>query len=657
MMRHKWPSSLVSALALLFVMTPGCGDGGDGGDGGNNNGQGCPGNTNVDATSATDLPEGTPATGYLCPVRNQHWYRITVPDGHPLVAVDLHNNTPLTAVRLTYTLRQSDPLMMPVDQPPPPMAPKGQQSVRFTHCVPTTGTTYFIQVQSYGDDAQDTRNPFTLSYTTLQNPDPNEPANNGPDGAVALTGADQTGSIACKGDRDFFKITLPDSTLLDISLTTAAATPDLNLKYTLVDGQMRFIISNAVPNGRTPTRLLGAEATPGAGTYYLIIGDQADTGSDAHTPYILKVRSFAEPDGNDRPTRNDTPATSTPLGSWACGGGASFGKSAYLASRADVDWYKLTLSGVSPACPAVVDVNASWGGGGQTLRPQVVLVYPDMTSPCTKNDDCLFLSRGCGNNNDCEYLGNQCDNAAHKCTGSSLCLPEKVCGAVQFAKQQDSAVGTGASIRTAQPLVAAGTYYIAVRDFMGQSYDFQSPYNLAIRLDQDVSEPDNFYTPYDFQSDLNLMKTRAKKIVLGTAYTSKIGYERDRDYYVLDHPCPMADCTLSVTYGTSGPSPVYFTYQVQVADGGKLVAGWPAEPMTRLASNPRVTDTVFGGLGGSDCFYASKRFAGPYYFWVSDLLKGGGPKWDIGTTYSFTVNKVMDGCSTLCKQAPFNCGT
>ena len=153
------------------------------------------------------------------------------------------------------------------------------------------------------------------------------------------------------------------------------------------------------------------------------------------------------------------------------------------------------------------------------------------------------------------------------------------------------------------------------------------------------------------------MKSRARPLVLGTQATSRIGYERDRDYYVLNHPCPGADCTLSVTYGTTGPSPVSFTYQVILADNGNLVAGWPADPMTRKAVNDKVPDTVFAGAGSGQCFYASKKFTGPYYFFVSDLLKYGGPKRDIGTTYTFTVNKIMDGCSDACKAAPFNCGS
>ena len=109
---------------------------------------------------------------------------------------------------------------------------------------------------------------------------------------------------------------------------------------------MNLLATNAVSNGRTATNLVAAEATPGAGTYYLIVEDQMDAGSDPAHPYSLTVRPFAEPDGNDKPTRNDTTANATALGAFACGGGVSFGKTAYLASRADVDWYKVTLSGV-----------------------------------------------------------------------------------------------------------------------------------------------------------------------------------------------------------------------------------------------------------------------------------------------------------------------
>ena len=345
--------------------------------------------------------------------------------------------------------------------------------------------------------------------------------------------------------------------------------------------------------------------------------------------------------------RVDTPDGATALGAWTCGGGATFGKVAYLASRADNDWYKITLTGVGPACPAILDVSASWGGGGATVRPQISLVYPDAPSgtytgtPCAKDEECRFLRQACGSDdNRCQYLGNQCDKQAGRCTGAAVCLPEKQCGVLQFAKQQ-TATGGAASVRTAQPLTAAGTYYIRVRDFQGTGYDAGASYSLAVRLSPDEREPNNFYSPYNLP-DNGLVRNAAfimqNKIALDQTVTSRIGYERDQDFYVLDHPCPGADCTLSITYSTSQASRVYHTFQVE--GDGRTVAGFPAAPAMR-GTAPKIDSTVFGD-GVTTCFYASKGITGPYYLWVSDLLKGG-PLWDQDTTYSFTVRKVQDG--------------
>ncbi|MCS6914195.1 MAG: hypothetical protein RMK29_04555 [Myxococcales bacterium] len=641
--------------ALLGLLLLGCGPG-DSDDDSPSSSRGCPGNANVEPASALELAAGAVTQGFICPIGNQHWFRIQVPPGQPVLTVELRNDTPLSPVKLSYTLRAADG-MTPVDQPPPPASGSGKQILHYAHCVPQPGT-YYLQVQSFGNDAQDTRNPFTLSYRTAADPDPGEPHNNDPAGAIALGGAEQRGYIACKGDRDFYKITLGDGALLDISLSTAAPTPGLNLKYMVLDAQMGLVAEEAVQTGMMATALRTVRPTREAGTYFVVISDLG-AGSNLQVPYVLRAATFAEPDVNERPTRNDSPEAATLLGSWTCGGGASFGRMAYLASRADNDWYRINLTGVGPACQAVIDVSVSWGTGGQAVRPQVSLIYPDAAvgmypgTACVKDEDCRFLRQDCaGDDNRCEYLGNQCDRQARKCTGAAVCLPEKFCGVLQFAKQQTTA--GPASVRTAQPLVGAATYYLRIRDFESKGYDPTTPYALAVRLSTDDREPNNFYSPYQVP-DNSLVRNASfamrNKIMLGETVTSRIGYERDQDFYVFDHPCPGADCTLSVTYSTSQPSRVYHTYQVEV--DGRLVAGWPAPPAVR-GTAPQVTNEVFGD-GVHTCFYASRHNRGPFFLWVSDLLRGG-PLWDQDTTYTFTIRKVQDGCSDLCRKAPYNCG-
>ena len=617
----------------------------------------CPGNANVSPDSAAVLAAGAPVTGYVCPAGNQHWYKITVPDGQRLVTVNLSNDTPLSPVTLTYTLRGDDG-MVPIDQPPPPRPANAKQRLTYTHCVPKAGT-YYIQVQATGSDTQDPRNPFTLSYTPSADPNSGGSANNTPAGALDV-GASQSGFIVCKGERRYYKVNVPASNLLQVSLTTQKATPALNLKYTILDSQQNSVGSDAVANGAAaPTALQVVRAVPAAGTYLISVADQADSGSDLANPFTLRVSAIPEPDAQDKPTRNDTPAAASSLGSFTCNGaGLAVTRTAYLASRADIDWYQVTVQGTGANCPATLDVGASWSSSNGTLQPQVLLAYADSTKSCTTDMDCRLLNKTCDSDNACTYLGNQCAMPDKKCTGASLCLPGGMCGVIQHAKAatKPTAAPFGVSVRTSQPLVpGVGTYFVGVRDFVSQGYDQAAPYALNVRADTDVGEPNNFYSPYVTPDNAVVRGDAAflmrNKITLGQTITSRIGYERDQDFYVLDHPCPGADCTLSVTYSTSKDSGVLFTYQVEV--DGKLIAGWPAAPATRPDTIPKVNDTVFGD-GVSSCFFASKKQTGPYLFWVADLLKGG-PKWDVGTSYSFTVRKVMDGCSDLCKNM-FGCG-
>src|SRR5262249_41228724 len=155
-----------------------------------------------------------------------------------------------------------------------------------------------------------------------------------------------------------------------------------------------------------------------------------------------------------------------------------------------------------------------------------------------------------------------------------------------------------------------------------------------------------FYSPYDLPDNglvRNMSFIMQNKVTLPFTGTSHIGYERDQDFYVFDHPCPGADCTLKVTYSSSQESRVFFTYQVEV--DGNLIAGWPA---ARPRTMPQLTNGTFGGTDADNtntCFFASKRKTGPFFLWVSDLLMGG-PLWDEDTSYTFTVSKVQDGCST-----------
>jgi hypothetical protein len=653
--------------AACLVLGAGCSEEVKRGDGGIEEGgtASCPGgiDKSVDPATAVKLEAGKEVTGYVCPVKDQDFYKVTVPAGSRLLKIELQATVDVTNVQLTYLILDASGKTAGTA---PVWSAGGMRSYVDFHCLPPGD--YTILVKDDGDDGKDGNNPYKLKYSTEADPDGNEPN----DTAATAKDPGKQGSIACKGDRDYFKASVGANQLLEVKLTTAAASK-VDLKYTIYDDQNQAVATDGIADGsKGATNLSTIHALPKAGAYTIAVEDANGDDSDPKSTYTLALATKAEPDANDQGARNDTPATATKLDYGACQGGCS--KTGQIASKADVDYYKLEglPAGISPDNMAVIEVTVDFGASS-VVDPQIGLVYPDANSPCTKDNCCRVLKGTCVSDLDCKNATYSCIQkedifcsdpvcapaagpgcvTEKACAGAVTCLPEKLCGGEQVTRYDDDGSKNGAAIRTAQPLLHPGPWYIRVNDFKNDDYEYGKGYTITVkvRMDPDgAKELNSEYLPILLPTSVKthefhakVAKTKALKVTLGQAVTGHISYEGDQDWYVLDHPCPNADCNLAVSFSASGSCPggtngsgLEMVYGLHKDDGDPWFA-FPQAP----------TPSQSGSYGGSaQCLYA---FAGDgaknYFISVSDLKHNN---WSWGCQYSFTVTKTADGCNAPC---------
>jgi hypothetical protein len=645
-----------------------CGDDVRKNDGGTEEGgtASCPGgiDKSVDTQTAVALEAGKEVQGHVCPVKDQDFYKVAVPAGARLLHLKLQSTVQVTNVQLTYLILDSKGTTAGTA---PPWTAAGIRSFDDYHCL--APGTYFVLVKDEGDDGKDGNNPYKLSYGAQADTDANEPN----DDAKAAKDPGKPGAIACKGDRDFYKASVGADQLLEVKLTSDKASK-VDLRYTIYDAENQKVAEDGIPDGsKAPAALTTIHALPKPGAYTIAVEDGGGDDSDPTMSYTLAVATKPEPDAGDKGTRNDRPATATKLDWGACQGGCT--KSGQIASKADVDYYRIDgmPAGISPDNPAVIEVSVVFDGGSSKVDPQVGLIYPDAASPCAKDNCCRVLKKSCLSDLDCSNATYSCIQkedlfcsdaecapgagtgcvTERACAGAVACLPEKQCGAEQVTRFDDNGEKDGAAVRTAQPLLHPGPWYIRVSDFKNDDYDYGKGYTLTVkvRMDPDgTKELNSAYIPILLPTSIKtgelhakVAKAKAGKITLGQAVSGYISYEGDQDWYVLDHPCPGNDCNLAVSFKASGSCPsgangggLELVYTLHKDDG----EGWFAFPQAPTAGQ----SGSYGYPG--QCLYAFAKHKGDpaYYFSVSDY-KHNSWSWDC--QYQFTVTKT-DGCNAPC---------
>lgn len=596
------------ALFLAFFLTVGgCSDSSKKGDGGIADDfiapVTCPEGVDpsVDVDTAIDLAEGKETSDYICPRKDADYYKVVIPAGKGLLRINLQHTAAVTQVNLTYRIVKLEGKDQVAVGSAPPNKTNNYAGV--LHCL--SPGTYYLIVQDSGDDAADGKSTYRLSYTTEADKDANEP-NESEAKPTAIGGTPVTGYISCTGDRDFYQVTAAADELLDIKLTTAKTTP-VDLRYTLYkkNGQnLEAIASSFVSDGaKEPTTLQRIYPTPGAGTYYLVVEDDGGDDSDADTPYTLTVAKRAEPDANDKGTRNDHPKQATKLGaatgSESCASPAVFTRTGRIASIADSDVYEITGPATLPAgAPPVMEIEVKFSGA-TVVDPSVNLIMGDPATSCTEDRCCQALGGAqgsCGDVYDCngtsftcitrsQEFCNECIQGADQtcaqkksCSGAVMCLANAKCGYSQVTRYTEN----GATLRTAQPLLAGGPWYVRVSDFAGDEYDYDATYTLTVKVCGDpdgAKEPNGGYFPrlityankppekdsaeFTSESVQDFFESQGKKLAkpgpviptdgsFSPSITGFISYQHDEDWYTIANPCPGAICLLQAEYTTTG---------------------------------------------------------------------------------------------------------
>jgi hypothetical protein len=672
MERHRRPQGSLIAGIVLALSTFGCNGSNSSDDGGNED----PTTTctvagsldkSTNMATATDLAEGKEVTGYICPTKDQDYFKITIPTGSKLLRVKLSASVADTAVQLTYRIVKaggssgSDETSVATA---PTFSGSGLRTYDAYHCIDPG--TYYLVVQDDGNNNRDPNNPYTLSYTTTADLDKNESNDTIATATTITSGGTVTGYLSCASDLDYYKVTVAADQLVQVALSTTTA-PTAALRYTIYDSSKTAI---ATDQGATTAAvsLKTIHAVPKAGTYYLIVDDAGSGSGDPKSPYSLIVTMLAEQDSNDKGTRNDTAAGATSLGSYSSSDGTkTFTATGQIGSKADVDIYKISgFSGVTADNPAVIEVSVSYGKGSK-VDPAVSLIYPHTSTTCTSDACCNVVATSCTGNFSClretatcvQKGDTYCSNTAcvaspsstcatdKACAGASLCLSEKYCGAEQFTKFCSDGTTT-ASVKTAQPLLHPGPWYIRVYDYKSDDYDYGSNYTLTVkvRMDPDGTKELNseYFGPEFAQTGtgtylyhLAAAKKKGDTITLGTALTGYISYENDQDWYAFAHPCTGADCTLqfSWTLGSNCPSDLKFVFELRTSDGGEFF---------NFPKNGSSSSSGYGASTG-ECVFADKGDSG-YYVVVRDY---NYKAYSWTCSYTLTVSKVADGCVSPCK--------
>jgi hypothetical protein len=613
----------------------------------------CAADENDDPASAPTLVDGEAVEGHVCPLGDADVFRFGVPAGSDLVAVELANGVPLSAVDLSYLLLGADGRTA-LGGAGDDDGADGTTAVAHHHRA-ESGETLFVLVRDGGDDEQDVRNPYTLRVAGASDPDAHEP-NDSIEVAAPLAGT-ASGYVASLGDTDVWAADLAAGTLLDLEVVAAGLAIGLRVSWLDPTGLPLLALEAPTP-GVAEVGVRALRAVPAAGTYFFVVSAYDGVSEDFDTPYTITAGVLPEPDPHELPVRNDSAATATPLfGAAPWDGTAPASDSVTdgrVASGGDQDWYSVDLS-----VPGIVDVSLN---GPPPVTWSLNLISPDPDTPCVEDDECVTLSSPC--EADWQCLSSVCSGAVGGscpggtscfCQGAGVCLPESVCGVAQFSR---AVGGGGPGAITAQPLFAAGRTYLVVADQSGSATS-PDPYSLTVglRADPDGAEPDNDYDPYPLNStpaepslcDSGGAPCTARPLAMGATATGHIAYEADFDYLRLELPCCDVSCPCGSTADACGfvlefgadAGPVDVVWELFAGSAGGA-AYWGGFDLALVPD---------GVLGDDECFIYSRFVdiaAGEsVYVRVRDDLDDGA-QWHAGQAYSVRLAGAVAGCPAGC---------
>jgi hypothetical protein len=618
--------------------------------------------------NAAPLSKGQDTRGYLCPVEDKDWYSFDLGADEHVVSVSLKMDGSLSPVEVTYGIFAKDEAGQPVVPAAafPPSSEVGG-NLDLVHC--TAPGSYLLVVNDQGDDAQDIRREYILNLTTSPDPDSAEP-NDDQAGAMALTsGTAHQGAVACRGDEDWFSITVPDGNLLRMRLDMGISKMEPTLE--LRDSAGELITSQSNLAGTVEATAIDLYAVvPASGTYYVVVADDDRAQADVDVTYSLTVDTIADLDPNEP---NNSAATATELAAnpVPCGAGWSnwMATTGTIGAPGDPDWFRIPVSGCTAG---VVEVEMTINGGGadaaglwalqEEVQANVQIVRGHTGTPCTADTQCNTLNISCNEASDCAGYFDNCTPQG-VCAGASACLGEGNCGGIELDRHYDRATTPGTitdppppnQVRLAAPILGDDVIYVRAGDFQsnGAAPDYVYDLRVRIRADSDTHEPNNVYMPSVLQDfEVGLHTPQGTGIPIhdcvngdccgpGTWVEGALSYENDFDFYRYQHPCPGLDCMVRIVYDFDG-GPVDFFFNVY--RGNSL---WFDNVITSAElGNQSAVSGAFGGLDPSDeCFYAYQGHSGnPFYYnlLVRDLAEVRD--WDSEQAYRFCVEKISDQC-------------
>ena len=336
---------------------------------------------------------------------------------------------------------------------------------------------YYLSVRDSLDDDADAGLQYDLAVQCVADPDPNEPNGNFPtpaqnrSNATSLPlGTTATAWIAFHEDEDWYRVTMPQDGLLNLSIQTSAGGMPVDLLCALLGSDGQSVESEfAVAAGVDPTDFSLRVALT-SGVHYLRVEDEGDDDADLENSYSVRATFEPDPDPNEPngnfPTDQENQNNATPL----LTGVPAIG---YIGSNSDQDWFQVFVSN-----PGVFHFSLS------NAEASVV-------------DLSLSLYR--------QDLGG---------LNMILTRPEEDRDGEDGPTQIDAQLF----------LFETGTYYIVVQDLFNNDTDLQVPYQIVVNsvpLPPGSNEPGEDREQY-------------VPIASGQYVQSYIEFEGDRDWYGID---------------------------------------------------------------------------------------------------------------------------
>lgn len=640
-----------------------------------------PTNTDLDDTLGpcdwdkdNDVPEGAtavtldmPLEGFVCPLSDQDWFSLSIPEGADLLKVDLQQAGPNASINPVYTVFATDGEAIVA-------APNNTESAAVdAPLIVVHGLDageYFIRVMDQANDRMDKSHPYTLTVSALTDKDTHEP-NNDAASAAATSGGDLTGYLSFRGDEDWYKIESTARGLLQVAMSTASgAAPS----YRIVNAEGDIVVERKNDKGIASYDFYDSLAD--AGIYNIVVYFEDPLRFDTEVSYEMNLSIAPDPDTNEG---NDTPDEATRLSDTPIACGATWSEwvtsTGYIASSGDIDWYKVDLTGTENGLIEVEVVFADQNAMPENMEPSVRLIYPVAGDTCFAHQECQELNTTCTVDIDCSKLGNTCLNSGY-CAGSGSCMPGGNCGATLIAATSAVEVSSNpdastthpnrGTVRVAAPLFGETEMYIAVEDYQGNAQSATAQYTVRVRVttETDTHEPSEVYMnrPASQDEDMSPYQVLATSVPVhdctaadccgvDTWIDGAISYTYDQDWYRYEHPCPDADCMVRIHYEVDGGE---VDALMVVYVGGAL---WydAIIPSVSDDGNQAAKSGVYGGLAETDkCFYAYRDHEG-YYFGVRDTNNVSGGNGDNGTWdwnrdqhYRFCIEKIADTCLAPC---------